>query len=118
MLLSTNYLAKTTRCFVKFILKWTTLKSSVFHQCRILDLKYNMHRPCCVNGFAPLSCCQSVTKGERQPLSNARVMVHQPLGGCNGQAKDMTIHSEEIVRFCDAQIALYIKHTGQPIDVI
>lgn len=57
-------------------------------------------------------------KGERRSLPNARVMIHQPSGGYSGQAKDITIHTKEIVRIWDALNALYVKHTGQPIDVI
>lgn len=57
-------------------------------------------------------------KGERRSLPNATVMVHQPSGGYSGQAKDLTIHTKEIVRLWDALNALYAKHTGQPIDVI
>ena len=57
-------------------------------------------------------------KGERRSLPNARVMIHQPSGGYSGQAKDITIHTKEIVRIWDALNALYVKHTGQPIDLI
>ncbi|WOH07480.1 hypothetical protein DCAR_0726910 [Daucus carota subsp. sativus] len=57
-------------------------------------------------------------KGERRSLPNARVMIHQPSGGYSGQAKDITIHTKEIVRIWDALNTLYVKHTGQPIEVI
>ena len=57
-------------------------------------------------------------KGERKALPNATVMIHQPSGGYSGQAKDLTIHTKQIVRVWDSLNALYCKHTGQPIDVI
>ncbi|KAK4772500.1 hypothetical protein SAY86_014275 [Trapa natans] len=57
-------------------------------------------------------------KGERKALPNATIMIHQPSGGFSGQAKDMTIHTKQIVRVWDALNALYAKHTGQTIDVI
>ncbi|TXG56924.1 hypothetical protein EZV62_018237 [Acer yangbiense] len=57
-------------------------------------------------------------KGERRALPNATVMIHQPSGGYSGQAKDMTIHTKQIVRIWDSLNALYSKHTGQSIEVI
>nr|WDA42949.1 mitochondrion ATP-dependent Clp protease proteolytic subunit 2 [Fagopyrum tataricum] len=57
-------------------------------------------------------------KGERKSLPNATVMIHQPSGGYSGQAKDMTIHTKQIVRIWDSLNELYAKHTGQPVDII
>ncbi|KAI8560694.1 hypothetical protein RHMOL_Rhmol04G0276600 [Rhododendron molle] len=57
-------------------------------------------------------------KGERRSLPNATIMIHQPSGGYSGQAKDMTIHTKQIIRVWDALNELYVKHTGQPIDII
>jgi len=57
-------------------------------------------------------------KGERRALPNSTVMIHQPSGGFSGQAKDMTIHTKQIVRVWDSLNELYAKHTGQPVDVI
>ncbi|KAL3510232.1 hypothetical protein ACH5RR_029633 [Cinchona calisaya] len=57
-------------------------------------------------------------KGERKSLPNATIMVHQPSGGYSGQAKDMTIHTKQIVRVWDSLNALYAKHTGQPVETI
>lgn len=57
-------------------------------------------------------------KGQRRSLPNATVMIHQPSGGYSGQAKDLTIHTKQIVRVWDALNGLYSKHTGQPIDVV
>lgn len=57
-------------------------------------------------------------KGERRALPNATVMIHQPSGGYSGQAKDISIHTKQIVRVWDSLNALYAKHTGQSINVI
>ncbi|KAK5770831.1 ATP-dependent Clp protease proteolytic subunit 2, mitochondrial-like [Gossypium arboreum] len=57
-------------------------------------------------------------KGERRSLPHATIMIHQPSGGYSGQAKDLTIHTKQIVRVWDALNALYSKHTGQSVDVI
>ncbi|GJV66919.1 ATP-dependent Clp protease proteolytic subunit 2, mitochondrial [Tanacetum coccineum] len=57
-------------------------------------------------------------KGERRALPNATIMIHQPSGGYSGQAKDMSIHTKEIIRISDSLNALYAKHTGQPVDTI
>lgn len=57
-------------------------------------------------------------KGERRALPNATVMIHQPSGGYSGQAKDITIHTKQIVRVWDSLNALYCTHTGQSLEVI
>ncbi|KAJ4822809.1 ATP-dependent Clp protease proteolytic subunit 2, mitochondrial [Turnera subulata] len=57
-------------------------------------------------------------KGERKALPNATVMIHQPSGGYSGQAKDMTIHTQQIMRVWEKLNQLYVSHTGQPLDVI
>jgi ATP-dependent Clp protease protease subunit len=58
------------------------------------------------------------TKGKRHALPHARVMIHQPLAGFQGQATDIDIHAREILRARDTLNELYAKHTGQPIDKI
>ncbi|XP_058212959.1 ATP-dependent Clp protease proteolytic subunit 2, mitochondrial-like [Rhododendron vialii] len=57
-------------------------------------------------------------KGERRSLPHSTVMIHQPSGGYSGQAKDMTIHTKQIIRIWDSLNELYVKHTGQSIEVI
>ncbi|KGN58509.1 ATP-dependent Clp protease proteolytic subunit 2, mitochondrial [Cucumis sativus] len=57
-------------------------------------------------------------KGERRSLPNATIMIHQPSGGYSGQAKDMTIHTKQIVRVWDALNELYSKHTSQSVEII
>ena len=57
-------------------------------------------------------------KGKRYCLPNSRVMIHQPLGGFQGQASDIEIHAKEILYLKDKLNGMLAKHTGQPIDVI
>jgi len=54
------------------------------------------------------------SKGKRFALPNARILIHQPLGGFQGQATDIDIHAREILKTRDRLIELYSKHTGQP----
>ena len=56
--------------------------------------------------------------GTRVCLTNARIMVHQPSGGAQGQATDIEIQAKEILRIRHRMNELYAKYTGQPIDVI
>jgi ATP-dependent Clp protease, protease subunit len=58
------------------------------------------------------------TKGKRYSLPNARIMLHQPLGGFQGQATDIDIHAKEILKTRDRMNELLAKHTGHPIDKI
>lgn len=57
-------------------------------------------------------------KGKRFCLPNARVMIHQPLGGVQGQASDIAIHAEETLKIRNRLNQILAKHTGQPEDVI
>lgn len=56
--------------------------------------------------------------GKRYCLPNARVMIHQPLGGVQGQASDIAIHAEETLKIRARLNQILAKHTGQPEDVI
>ncbi|KUI99753.1 ATP-dependent Clp endopeptidase proteolytic subunit ClpP [Vibrio sp. MEBiC08052] len=58
------------------------------------------------------------TDGKRFMLPNARAMIHQPLGGFGGQASDIQIHTQEILKIKQKLNDLLAKHTGQPLDVI
>jgi ATP-dependent Clp protease protease subunit len=58
------------------------------------------------------------TQGRRFALPNARVMIHQPLGGARGQATDIEIQAREIGRLRHLLNEIYNRHTGQPIDKI
>jgi len=57
-------------------------------------------------------------KGKRYVLPNARVMIHQPLGGFQGQASDIEIHAREILKIRSQLNELLAHHTGQPLEVI
>lgn len=56
--------------------------------------------------------------GQRRSLPNARIMVHQPIGGAQGQASDILIQAKEIERLRDLLVDLYKDHTGQEKDTI
>ena len=57
-------------------------------------------------------------KGKRYCLPNSRVMIHQPLGGFQGQASDIQIHAQEILTIKHKLNSLLAKHTGQPMEVV
>lgn len=57
-------------------------------------------------------------KGKRHCLPNARVMIHQPLGGFQGQASDIAIHAKEMLGIKNKLNEILAEHTGQPIEVI
>lgn len=56
--------------------------------------------------------------GHRAALPNARIMLHQPSGGFQGQASDIERHAEDIVKMKRRLNEVYVKHTGKPYDVI
>lgn len=56
--------------------------------------------------------------GKRFSLPNSRVMIHQPLGGYQGQATDIEIHAREILKIRDTLNKILAHHTGQPLDRI
>jgi ATP-dependent Clp protease protease subunit len=57
-------------------------------------------------------------KGKRYCLPNARVLIHQPMGGFQGQATDIDIHAREILKMRERLNEILASHTGQPIDRI
>lgn len=57
-------------------------------------------------------------KGKRHCLPNSRVMIHQPLGGFQGQASDIAIHAQEILGIKNKLNQILADHTGQPLEVI
>lgn len=57
-------------------------------------------------------------KGKRYALPNSRVMIHQPLGGFQGQASDIQIHAQEIMKIKDTLNQALAEHTGQDIKTI
>ena len=57
-------------------------------------------------------------KGKRFALPNSRILIHQPLGGFQGQASDIEIQTKEILRIRDTINNILVKHTGQSIEKI
>ena len=58
------------------------------------------------------------TKGKRFALPNARIMIHQPWGGVQGQATDISIQAKEILRLRDRINEILASHTGKPLEAI
>jgi ATP-dependent Clp protease protease subunit len=56
--------------------------------------------------------------GKRTALPNARILIHQPMGGTRGQATDIKIQAEEILRMREHLNGILAKHTGQPLERI
>ena len=57
-------------------------------------------------------------KGKRYTLPNARILIHQPMGGFHGQATDIDIHAREILRLRQKLDEILAAHTGQPLEKI
>ena len=57
-------------------------------------------------------------KGKRFALPNSRIMIHQPMGGFQGQATDVEIHAREILKMRERLNEILVKHTGQPMERI
>ena len=60
----------------------------------------------------------SGAKGKRYALPNSEIMIHQPLGGAQGQASDIKIHAEHILKTRETLNRILAENTGKPIDVI
>ena len=54
--------------------------------------------------------------GKRYALPNARIMIHQPMGGFQGQASDVEIHAREMLRMREELNRILAAHTGKPVD--
>jgi ATP-dependent Clp protease protease subunit len=57
-------------------------------------------------------------KGKRFSLPNSRIMIHQPSGGAQGQATDIEIQAREILALRARLNEIYVRHTGQPLEII
>ncbi|HLC18445.1 MAG TPA: ATP-dependent Clp endopeptidase proteolytic subunit ClpP [Thermodesulfobacteriota bacterium] len=57
-------------------------------------------------------------EGKRFALPNSRILIHQPLGGAQGQATDIDIQAREILRIREELTQIMVKHTGQPLDKV
>ena len=75
-----------------------------------------VHRPGRIDGIA--AACAPAHKVCGYALNNARIMVHQPSGGFQGQASDIERHAEDIIKMKRRLNEVYVKHTGQPYDMI
>ena len=60
----------------------------------------------------------SGAKGKRFALPNSEIMIHQPLGGMQGQASDIKIHADHIIRIKERMNRILSEQTGQPLEVI
>mgnify|MGYP001435273393 CR=1 FL=1 len=67
--------------------------------------------------MAALLLCAGAT-GKRYALPNSRVMIHQPLGGAEGQAADIEIQAREILRLREVTNGIITRHTGQPLEKV
>lgn len=57
-------------------------------------------------------------KGKRFALPHSRILIHQPLGGAQGQASDIDIQAKEILRMRESINTILVRHTGQPLDKV
>jgi ATP-dependent Clp protease protease subunit len=69
------------------------------------------------SSMAALLLCAG-TKGKRQILPNSRIMIHQPWGGIQGAAEDISRHAKEILKMRDTINEILAAHTGQPLEKI
>jgi ATP-dependent Clp protease protease subunit len=77
-------------------------------------------KPICIGQAASMGALllSTGTKGKRFSLPNARIMIHQPMGGFQGQATDIEIHAKEILKMKETLNRIMATHTGQPIEKI
>jgi len=75
---------------------------------------------CCVGQAASMGAVllTAGAKGKRYALPNARIMIHQPWGGAQGTASDISIQAEEILRMKQALNKILVNHTNQPMEKI
>ena len=67
--------------------------------------------------MAALLLCAG-TKGRRYALQHSRILIHQPLGGVQGQATDIDIQAREILRMRDRINEIFVLHTGQSMEKV
>ncbi|OPX34308.1 hypothetical protein B1H10_03945 [candidate division KSB1 bacterium 4484_188] len=70
------------------------------------------------DNIASLVLLAAGTKGKRFALPNARIMIHQPMGGVQGQATDIDIHAREILKIRERLNKILADATGQPLEKI
>jgi ATP-dependent Clp protease protease subunit len=89
----------------------------------IYDTMQYIKSPCttiCVGQAASMAAVllTAGAKGKRYALPNSRVLIHQPMGGAQGQASDIEIHAKEILKLREGLNKILSKHTGQTIKKI
>jgi ATP-dependent Clp protease protease subunit len=89
----------------------------------IYDTMQYIKSPCstiCVGQAASMAAVllAAGAKGKRYSLPNSRVLIHQPMGGAQGQASDIEIHAKEIIKLRDRLNRILVKHTGQTVKKI
>ena len=89
------------------------LRHHAVHQAAGLDA---LHRPGGLDGLAAADA--PAHKGMRFATPNARIMVHQPSGGFQGQASDIERHAQDIIKMKRRLNEIYVKHTGQDYETI
>ena len=89
------------------------LRYHAVHQVRRF---HHLHWHGCQHGR--ISCSAAGAKGKRLALPNAEIMIHQPSGGTQGQATDMKIHMERMLRMKEQLNRILAVNTGKPLDVI
>ena len=96
---------------------------SIIHGLAIYDTIHHIHAPvytvCC--GLAASMgafLLSSGAKGKRLALPHSRVLIHQPLGGAQGQATDIEIQANEIIRIKKSLNSILSENTGQPLEKI
>ena len=60
----------------------------------------------------------SGTKGKRYALPNSEIMIHQPLGGVRGQAEDIRIHTERLLKIRETLNTIISENTGKPLEQV
>ncbi len=90
---------------------------AIYDTMRFLDCEIQTY---CMGQAASISALllASGTKGKRYALPNSRILIHQPWGGTEGTATDISIQAEEILRLRENVISIIAEHTGQDLEKI
>ena len=94
---------------------------SVTHGMSIYDTMQYISSPVhtvVIGQAASMASLLACSGAHRSITTNSRHMIHQPLGGASGQATDVLIHANELIRWKEVLTGIYQNHTGQPLDVL
>ena len=92
---------------------------SVTHGMAIYDTMQYINSPIhtvVIGQAASMASLLACAGDHRSITKNSRHMIHQPLGGASGQATDVLIHANELLRWKEVLTGIYEKHTGQPLE--